>query len=33
MSRELCRMRDDGLIEFHKNRFRLLDADRIAMAI
>jgi CRP-like cAMP-binding protein len=33
MSRELCRMRDDGLIEFHKNRFRILDPDSIAMAI
>jgi CRP-like cAMP-binding protein len=32
MSRELCRMRDDGLIEFHKNRFRLLDAGRLVMA-
>ena len=33
MSRELCRMRDDGLIAFQKNRFRLLDTDRIGMAI
>ena len=24
MSNELCKMRDDGLIEFHKNRFKLL---------
>jgi CRP-like cAMP-binding protein len=33
MSRELCRMKDDGLIAFQKNRFRLLDPDRIGMAI
>lgn len=33
MSRELCRMRDDGLIEFHKNRFRILNQDGIGMAI
>ena len=24
MSNELCKMRDDGLIEFEKNQFRLL---------
>ena len=24
MSNELCKMRDDGLIEFNRNRFRLL---------
>ena len=24
MSNELCKMRDDGLLEFEKNRFRLL---------
>ena len=24
MSNELCKMRDEGIIEFHKNRFRLL---------
>lgn len=24
MSSELCKMRDEGIIEFHKNRFRLL---------
>ena len=24
MSSELCRMRDEGLLEFEKNRFRLL---------
>jgi CRP-like cAMP-binding protein len=33
MSRELCRMRDDGLIAFQKNRFKLLDTNRIGMAI
>jgi hypothetical protein len=24
MSNELCKMRDDGLLEFEKNRFKLL---------
>ena len=27
MSNELCKMRDDGLLEFEKNRFRLFHAD------
>jgi CRP-like cAMP-binding protein len=30
MSRELCHMRDDGLIEFYKNRFRILDPEGLA---
>ena len=25
LSKELCKMRDDGLIEFNKNNFKLLE--------
>ncbi|MBE7050816.1 MAG: winged helix-turn-helix domain-containing protein [Ruminococcaceae bacterium] len=29
MSNELCKMRDDGLLKFHKNNFELLSSDTI----
>lgn len=29
MSRELCRMRDEGIIEFWKNGFKIIDLDKL----
>jgi CRP-like cAMP-binding protein len=29
MSRELGRLRDEGIIEFHKNTFRIVDEERL----
>jgi CRP-like cAMP-binding protein len=33
LSRELCKMRNEGIIDFHKNRFKLLDIDKIKNVI
>lgn len=33
LSRELCKMRNEGMIDFHKNRFKLLDIDKIKNVI
>jgi CRP-like cAMP-binding protein len=29
MSRELCRLRDQGIIDFHKDHFRIRDEERL----
>jgi len=29
MSRELGRLRDEGIIEFHKNTFRIVDEEKL----
>lgn len=33
MSRELCRMRNEGMIEFQKNGFKLLDIEGLGMVV